>query len=100
MSDRYVRAVFFDLQKAYDTAWKHGILIDLHEAGFRGQLPLYLKILERQGIQGKVWSDFLVAETSMCWNNTGINFECDFICFENLLNIGCYSSRCLCINVR
>ena len=34
VSDRYVRAVFFDLQKAYDTAWKHGILIDLHEAGF------------------------------------------------------------------
>ena len=33
-SDRYVRAVFFYLQKAYDTAWKHGILIDPHEGGF------------------------------------------------------------------
>ena len=42
VSDRYVRAVFFDLQKAYDTACKHGILIDLHEAGFRGQLPQFI----------------------------------------------------------
>ena len=34
VSDKYVRAVFFDLQIAYDTAWKRGILIDLHEGGF------------------------------------------------------------------
>ena len=26
-------AVFFDLQKAYDTTWKHGIQQDLHDMG-------------------------------------------------------------------
>ena len=32
----YVVAVFFDLEKAYDTAWRHGILRDLHEFGLKG----------------------------------------------------------------
>ena len=32
--------VFFsDLEKAYDTMWKHIILRDLYEFGFRGRLP-------------------------------------------------------------
>jgi len=26
-------AVFFDLEKAYDTTWKYGIMRDLHRAG-------------------------------------------------------------------
>jgi len=30
--------VFFDLEKAYDTTWKYGILRDLHETGIRGRL--------------------------------------------------------------
>ena len=36
-------AVFFDLAKAYDTTWKHGILKDLHELGFRGNLPIFIQ---------------------------------------------------------
>ena len=36
-------AIFFDLEKAYDTTWKHGILKDLHNAGLRGQLPNFIK---------------------------------------------------------
>ena len=36
-------AVFFDLQKAYDTTWKRGILRDLHEAGLRGNLPIFIE---------------------------------------------------------
>ena len=36
-------AVFFDLQKAYDTTWKHGIMQDLHEMGFRGNLPIFIR---------------------------------------------------------
>jgi len=35
-------AVFFDLEKAYDTAWKHGIMKDLHAAGLRGRLPIFI----------------------------------------------------------
>ena len=33
----HVVAVFFDLEKAYDTTWKYGILRDLHELGLKGR---------------------------------------------------------------
>ena len=39
--DRVV-SVFFDLEKAYDTTWEHGILRDLHDAGLRGRLPDFI----------------------------------------------------------
>eukprot|EP00916_Digyalum_oweni_P019426 GHVL01032319.1.p1 GENE.GHVL01032319.1~~GHVL01032319.1.p1 ORF type:complete len:920 (-),score=34.35 GHVL01032319.1:223-2982(-) len=39
----HVLAIFFDLEKAYDTTWKHGILADLHEMGFRGRLPVFVE---------------------------------------------------------
>jgi len=35
----HVVSVFFDLEKAYDTTWKYGILRDLHKCGLRGRLP-------------------------------------------------------------
>ena len=40
----HVVAVFFDLEKAYDTTWKHGIMKDLHKLGLKGQLPLFIQI--------------------------------------------------------
>ena len=39
---QHVTAIFFDLEKAYDTTWKYGILKDLHDAGLRGRLPLFI----------------------------------------------------------
>lgn len=38
----HVVSVFFDLEKAYDTTWKHGILMDLFNAGLRGRLPEFI----------------------------------------------------------
>jgi len=38
----HVVAVFFDLEKAYDTTWKYGILRDLHNAGLRGRMPAFI----------------------------------------------------------
>ena len=38
----HVVAVFFDLEKAYDTTWKHGIMKDLHKLGLKGWLPLFM----------------------------------------------------------
>ena len=35
-----VVSVLFDLEKAYDTVWKFGILKDLESLGFRGDLPI------------------------------------------------------------
>jgi len=35
--------MFFDLEKAYDTAWCHGILLTLFEFGLRGHLPIFIQ---------------------------------------------------------
>jgi len=35
--------VFFDLEKAYESTWKFDIMRDLHNAGLRGRLPLFIE---------------------------------------------------------
>ena len=35
-------AVFFDLEKAYDTTWRYGILRDMHALNLRGRLPIFI----------------------------------------------------------
>ena len=50
--ERYVRdafarkqqavGLFFDLEKAYETTWQCGIMRDLHQAGLRGRLPIFV----------------------------------------------------------
>jgi len=39
----HVLSVFFDLEKAYDTTWKYGILRDLQKMGLRGPLPRFVR---------------------------------------------------------
>ena len=52
-------AVFFDLEKAYDTTWKYGILKDLHDMGIRGHLAQYItKFLENRVFKVKLGSSF------------------------------------------
>ena len=34
-------AIFFDLEKAYDTTWKHAILSEIWDLDFRGHLPIF-----------------------------------------------------------
>ena len=47
---QHLVAIFFDLEKAYDTTWSYGILKDLHKAGLRGHLPNFIAnfLKERQ----------------------------------------------------
>ena len=50
--ERYVRdafaqkqkavGLFFDLEKAYETMWQYGIILDLHRIGLRGRLPVFV----------------------------------------------------------
>ena len=40
---QHLTAVFFDLEKAYDTMWKYGIMWDLYDLGLRGRLPMFIK---------------------------------------------------------
>ena len=42
MRREHVVAVFFDLEKAYDTTWRYGMLRDLHTANLRGRLPQFI----------------------------------------------------------
>ena len=39
----HVVGVFFDLSKAYDTTWKHGIMKDSYKLGVRGNLPNFIR---------------------------------------------------------
>ena len=58
----HVVSVFFDLEKAYDTAWKHGIMIDLHSLGMRGHLPHFIeKFLSDRSFQVRLGSTLSTA---------------------------------------
>ena len=35
-------AIFFDINKAYDTAWRRGVLEELHQSSLRGTLPIFV----------------------------------------------------------
>ena len=39
----HVLTIFFDFEKAYNTTWKHSILADLWDLGFRGHLPRFIQ---------------------------------------------------------
>ena len=40
--------IFFNLEKAYDTMWKYGIMRDLHDLSLRGRLPLFKQTFSRE----------------------------------------------------
>ena len=42
VNKQHLVTVFFDLEKAYDTTWKYGIMKDLHSMGLRGHLPTFI----------------------------------------------------------
>ena len=39
----HILTIFFDPEKAYVTMWKHSILADLWDRGFRGHLPRFIQ---------------------------------------------------------
>ena len=43
VKNQHTVGIFFDLEKAYDTTWKGGIMKDLHEMGLKGRLPLFFE---------------------------------------------------------
>ena len=61
LNKQEVVSIFFDLEKAYDTTWKYGILKDLHEAGLRGRMPVFISnFLENRNFRvrlGSILSD-------------------------------------------
>ena len=46
---------FFYMEKAYDKTWRYGIMWDIHQAGLRGKLPLFINyILHNRMFQMKL----------------------------------------------
>ena len=39
---KHLVSIFFDLEKAYDTTWKHGIVLDLYKTGLRDHLSMFI----------------------------------------------------------
>lgn len=39
---QHVVAVFFDLEKAYDTTWKYGIMKDIYDIGLKGHITKFI----------------------------------------------------------
>ena len=37
----HIVSIFFDLEKAYDTTWKYGIMRDLYDLGLKGRLSIF-----------------------------------------------------------
>ena len=57
-------SVFFDIEKAYDTTWRYGVLKVLHEYELRGELPLFIKaFLQHRKFQVKIGSTLSDAKT-------------------------------------
>ena len=57
VAKEHVVAVFFDLEKAYDTTWRHGIMRDLHDLGIRDRLATFIEnFLADRWIQVRVGS--------------------------------------------
>ena len=40
---QHLVAIFFDLEKAYKTTWRNGIMNDLHNIVLKGKLPNFIK---------------------------------------------------------
>ena len=40
---KLIMAILFDIQKAYDTAWRHYVISKLHQYGLRGHLVYFIK---------------------------------------------------------
>ena len=57
--NQHVVSVFFDLEKAYDSTWKYGIMKDLHGFSLRGHLPIFIAIfLKDRSFKVRVGSTF------------------------------------------
>ena len=69
---KHLVSIFFDLEKAYDTPWKHGILLDLYKTGLRGCLPMFIcNFLSDRYFNIRVWNMY-----SLCrWFSYLLQFQ-------------------------
>lgn len=58
--DRVV-SIFLDRDKAYETTWRYGILMDLHSFGFRGRLTYFFDQFSQRSPKVRIGSTFSTA---------------------------------------
>ena len=103
----HVVAVFFDLEKAYDTTWRYGILKDIHKLGLRGRLPTFIEsFLADRAMQvrvGSTLSDLYDQEQGVpqggVLSTTLFNIKINDIvkCLDNLTDCSLYvDDFCIC----
>ena len=103
----HVVAVFFDLEKAYDTTWRYGIMKDIHKLGLRGRLPTFIEsFLADRGMQvrvGSTLSDLYDQEQGVpqggVLSTTLFNIKINDIvkCLDNLTDCSLYvDDFCIC----
>ena len=96
----HVVAVFFDLEKAYDTTWRYGIMKDIHKLGLRGRLPTFIeRFLADRTMQvrvGSTLSDLYDQEQGVpqggVLSTTLLNIKINDIvkCLDNLTDCSLY----------
>ena len=64
-ANEYVTAVFFDLEKAYDTTWRYHILEKMYSAKLRGRLPIANEFFLSEIRFVMLWKWCLIG---ICWN--------------------------------
>ena len=103
----HVVAVFFDLEKAYDTTWRYGIMKDIHKLGLRGRLPTFIEsFLADRTMQvrvGSTLSDLYDQEQGVpqggVLSTTLFNIKINDIvkCLDNLTDCSLYvDDFCIC----
>ena len=68
---KQVLAVFFNLERAYDTTLKHGILTDLFDLKFRGKLPYFFQNFLSDRHLSEKWDNLLQFLSSGKRSSTG-----------------------------
>jgi len=83
---QHTDTAFFDLEKAYDTTWKYGIMQDLFNAGFRGCLPLFIQGLlqNRQIFVGLGYHKSDLFDQEMRFNKVA---SCQLLCLHLRLTL-------------
>ena len=82
-SEHFV-SVFFDLEKAYDRTWRHGIVMDMNQVRLRGRLPLYIaEFLKPQTLSVRVGNHISTKKTTTKWSSTRKCVVSNTFCTEN-----------------
>ena len=77
--------MFLDIEKAYDSMWKEGLLIKLHDAGVKGRIFYWIKdFLNNGSIQVKIGGD--LSETVNIINGTPQESVISPVLFSIMIN--------------